>query len=233
MIPLAILAGGLGTRLYPLTTDFPKSLIPINGIPFIDYQLRNFAAAGFSRVILCTGFKSEMIESHVGNGNQFGLAIEYSRDGHERLGTGGALKKASKLLGEVFAYSYGDTLLDMDYKDAINKYFEERKLGLMTIYRQQNSSLANNVIFDGVRILKYSKSDSSQESNFIDYGFGVINSACLTKIVDEKTDLSLLLGDLAQREELAPYVALKPFYEIGSMDGIRQLEEKVGLSELH
>lgn len=233
MIPLAILAGGLGTRLYPLTTDFPKSLIPIRGIPFIDYQLHNFAAAGFSRVILCTGFKSEMIESHVGNGNQFGLSIEYSRDGYDKTGTGGALRKASKLLGEVFAYSYGDTLLDMDYRGAIDKYFEEHKLGLMTIYRQQNSSLSNNVIFDGVRILKYSKSNSSQEFNYIDYGFGVINSSCLTKIEDEEIDLSEVLTDLAQKEELAPYVAVKPFYEIGSMDGIRQLEEKAGISELY
>jgi hypothetical protein len=91
---LALLAGGLATRLRPLTSFMPKSLIHIAGEPFLAHQLRLIRAGGIREVVLCCGFLGEQIEDFAGDGSRFGLSITYSHDGPQPLGTGGALLKA-------------------------------------------------------------------------------------------------------------------------------------------
>jgi len=95
MLPVVILAGGLATRLYPITRQIPKSLIPVAGRPFIDHQLALLKEKGVNQVIICVGNLGKMIEAHVGEGSRFGLEVRYSYDGDFLLGTGGAIKKAA------------------------------------------------------------------------------------------------------------------------------------------
>jgi MurNAc alpha-1-phosphate uridylyltransferase len=228
MMPIAILAGGLGSRIYPLTSSIPKSLIQINGRPFIDIQLENLAAGGFQDVVICIGHLGEQIRSYVGAGERYGLSIEYSKDGEISLGTGGAIRNALEFLGKEFAIVYGDSLLDLHYKDVIEKYMQEKLPGLMTIYKQDEKHLRNNVAFVNGRIVKYSKSSNSDELNFIDYGFEILQSQVFENSIPEISfDLSKILEDLAETHQLAHFEAQNSFYEIGSLQGIDLLEKEM------
>ena len=101
MLPVAILAGGLASRLQPLTRHTPKSLVVVAGRPFIFHQLELLHSQGVRRVVLCVGHLGEQIEAAVGDGRRFGLDVEYSFDGSRLLGTGGALKRAIRALKPV------------------------------------------------------------------------------------------------------------------------------------
>jgi D-glycero-alpha-D-manno-heptose 1-phosphate guanylyltransferase len=107
-----ILCGGLGTRLGPLTKDTPKPMLPIGDRPFLEYVLAYLNLEGVSRVVLCTGYKSEIIENHFGS-TFAGLSIVYSRE-TEPLGTGGAVKKALNCVdSDEFFIMNGDTICDL------------------------------------------------------------------------------------------------------------------------
>ena len=116
MLPVAILAGGLATRLRPITTRIPKALVEVAGEPFIAHQLRYLKAQGISEVVMCTGYLGEMIEAVVKDGAGFGVNVKYSPDGEKLLGTGGALRQALPLLSDEFFVLYGDSFLPVDFK---------------------------------------------------------------------------------------------------------------------
>ena len=114
----AILAGGLATRLRPLTETIPKSLIDVNGEPFIAHQLRLLRENQIERVVLCVGHAGEKIQELIGDGTRFDLEVEYSFDGPKLIGTAGAVKAALPLLPDEFLVIYGDSYLDFDYQAA-------------------------------------------------------------------------------------------------------------------
>src|ERR1017187_10509359 len=115
MLPVAILAGGLGTRLRPLTTTLPKSLVEVNGEPFLVHQLRLLRGNQIEHVVVCAGYLGEMIRESIGEGQALGLRVDYAFDGPTLRGTGGASKNALPLLGEAFFVLYGDSYLPCDY----------------------------------------------------------------------------------------------------------------------
>ena len=129
MFPVAILAGGLATRMHPVTQTIPKSMIEVAGRPFIEHQLELLRAEGVKNVVLCVGHLGEMIEAHVGDGSRFGLSVRYSFDGEKLLGTGGALRRALPLLGQEFFVLYGDSYLEIAYASVQAAYRERGKAG--------------------------------------------------------------------------------------------------------
>src|SRR5215475_14377705 len=98
MLPIAILAGGLATRLRPITETIPKALVEIAGEPFLAHQLRLLRAQGYKRVVMLVGYRGEMVREFAGDGRDFGLAIDYVFDGPKLLGTAGAIAQALPLL---------------------------------------------------------------------------------------------------------------------------------------
>jgi len=224
MLPIAILAGGLATRLRPVTERIPKSLIEINGEPFLAHQLRLLAANGIRRVTLCVGFLGEMVEAWAGDGRHFGLEITYSSDAPRLLGTAGAVAKARPLLGESFFVLYGDSYLPCDYA-AVERAFERSgKLALMTVYHNRGQWDASNVRFENGRILAYDKKVRPPEMRHIDYGLGVFHAASFDEMPDEgPCDLADLYQRLLARGELAGMEVSQRFYETGSFAGIEEL----------
>lgn len=110
-----ILAGGKGKRLRPMTDYVPKPLIPINNIPIIEWQIRYLKRFGVKEVIICTGYKTEMIENYL-NMKNLGVKVIFSIE-NTPLGTGGAIKKASKLIKEKsFFVINGDIITNIDLK---------------------------------------------------------------------------------------------------------------------
>ncbi len=110
-----ILAAGKGERMRPLTLNTPKPLIPVAGVPLIEYHLGALARAGFTEVVINHAWLGEKIEAHVGNGERFGLQVTYSRE-TQPLETGGGIFQALQYLGdEPFVVVNGDIWTDYDF----------------------------------------------------------------------------------------------------------------------
>ena len=223
--PVAILAGGLATRLRPVTEKIPKALISVADQPFLAHQLRLLSDAGIRKVVLCVGHRGEMIEQTFGDGSDFGVEVSYSFDGPKLLGTGGALKKALPLLGNQFLVLYGDSYLPIDYAAPVRAFIAASKLGLMTVFRNEGRWDTSNVLFkDGV-IQSYAKNDPSPEMRHIDYGLGIFSSAALSSCPDgEAFDLAEVYQALIAQNELAGHEVNQRFYEIGSPAGLAELD---------
>ena len=221
MFSVAILAGGLATRLRPITEEIPKSLIEVAGEPFICHQLEYLRKQGINSVILCIGFLGEMIQEVVGDGSRWDMHVSYSPDGPALLGTGGALRQALPLLGEHFFILYGDSYLPIDFPDVEKIYAASGKKGLMTILKNQNRWDKSNVEFDAGQITEYNKTVIRPKMHYIDYGLGILQSTVLQAYPPRKSfDLSKVYNDLSLAGELAGYEVFERFYEIGSHQGI-------------
>jgi len=115
-----ILAGGRGKRLRPITDYVPKPLVPIKNIPIIEWQLKYLKKFGIDEVIICTGYKQEMIENHL-NMKDIGIKIKFSIE-KSPLGTGGAIKKAGKMIKDKsFFVINGDTITNINLKKLATK----------------------------------------------------------------------------------------------------------------
>lgn len=223
--PVAILAGGLSTRLQPLTEQIPKALIAVAGEPFLTHQLRLLRSAGIRKVVLCVGHLGEMIQREFADGSGVGMELAYSFDGPALLGTGGALRKALPLLGEQFLVLYGDSYLPIEYAAPARALAASGKLALMTVFPNQNRWDSSNVRFEGGEIKRYDKRERTAEMKHIDYGLGVFRAAALAPWPNEKPfDLVDVYQDLIGRKELAGFEVSQRFYEIGSREGLAELD---------
>jgi len=224
MYPIAVLAGGMATRLFPLTQEIPKSMINISGKPFIHWQLKLLSESGLKKIVLCLGVKSQLIEEYVGDGSQYGLEIRYSFDGESPLGTAGALAKALPLLGETFGVLYGDSYLEINYKSIMEFYSVQEKAGLMTIFNNTNQFDASNVELKEGLIIQYSKSNLSNRMQHIDYGFSILGRKSFRELPQNtNVDLTEVIGGLVSKGELLGYEVENRFFEIGSFQGIEDL----------
>ena len=147
----------MATRLRPITTRIPKLLVEIAGEPFFSHQIRLLKAAGLTRLVLCVGYLGEQIVERYGDGSAFGIAIEYSFDGPKLLGTGGALIQALPRLGDAFYVLYGDSYLPIDYQAVGAHFLASGRLGLMTVFENQERYDASNVWFEDGEIRVYDK----------------------------------------------------------------------------
>ncbi len=223
--PVAILAGGLATRLRPRTDDLPKALIPVADEPFLTHQLRLLHAQGLRRVVLCLGYLGEMIQAHFGAGAAYGMEIEYSFDWPQLLGTGGALRRALPSLGRQFFVLYGDSYLPTDFTRVALAFLEKGKPALMTIFKNEDQWDTSNVEFDGKELLRYNKRKPDKAMRYIDYGLSVFRPEAFNSCPAEKPfDLSELYSDLVTQEQLAGLEIKERFYEIGSIAGLIELD---------
>lgn len=228
MLPVAILAGGLATRLRPLTERVPKSLLPVAGRPFIFHQLELLRRQGIGRVVLCVGHLAGEIRSALGTGSGAGLEIEYSFDGAEPLGTGGALKQALPLLGPEFFVLNGDSYLPCPLAAIQAAYHASRRPALMTVLRNANRWDRSNVLFENGELLVYDKRSPRPDMLYIDFGLSVVSRAVFADYAAPFIDLADIYRQLALRGELAAFEVSGRFYEIGSPQGLRDAEEFLG-----
>ncbi|MGI8890871.1 MAG: nucleotidyltransferase family protein [Chthoniobacterales bacterium] len=223
--PVAILAGGLATRLRPKTETVPKAMLEVAGVPFITHQLSLLHKAGFRDVLLCAGHLGEQIESYLADGSQVGMNVQYSYDGPKLLGTGGALRKALPLLGPRFVVLYGDSYLPVDYKTIVEDFVRKNKPALMTVFKNDGHWDRSNVSFVAGQIRCYNKRKPTSEMHYIDYGLGVLTEEAFQTFADiSEFDLADLYADLVNRAQLAGCEVKNRFYEIGSPEGLTELD---------
>jgi NDP-sugar pyrophosphorylase family protein len=222
--PIAVLAGGMATRMKPLTETLPKSMLEVAGEPFIAHQLRLFAEKGIGRVVLCVGHLGETIRDFVGTGERFGLDIGYAFDGARLLGTGGALRQALPMLGEEFLVTYGDSYLDADYGFVVDAFRASSAPAMMTVFRNANRWGTSNVEFIDGRIVDYTKQPTPQMTH-IDYGLSILKAAVFADMPDGAPfDLASLYRRLIQENLMIGLEVSQRFYEIGSQAGLCELD---------
>jgi MurNAc alpha-1-phosphate uridylyltransferase len=216
MLTVVILAGGLATRLHPLTKNIPKALVPVNGEPFILKQLRYLSEQGVRRVVLCVAHLGEMIQEVVAE-RHFLIDVTYSFDGPTRLGTGGAVRKASESLSGEFFVLYGDSYLPINFNDVETAYRKSGKGALMTILKNSDRWDKSNVLWEDGRIVEYNKRTPTRGMKHIDYGLGIISKDVISRYPSDKPfDLADIYNELSLDEGLAGFEVFERFYEIGS-----------------
>lgn len=219
-----ILAGGLGSRMKPLTETLPKSLIVVENRPFIDYQLTQLATTGVTRVVLCIGHQGEQIRAHVGDGESWGLEVTYVDEGERLRGTAGALRLALAEgdLDDGFLVTYGDSFLPINFGEVWAAYQRSGMKALMTVYHNKDRWDRSNARYHAGRVLLYDKQNPAPDMRFIDYGVSVLSKVVVEKQIpsDRPSDLSQLFNELSVRGELAGFCAKTRFYEVGSPSGV-------------
>ena len=231
-LPVAILAGGLATRLRPLTEKIPKSLVEVAGEPFIVHQMELLRRNGVTHVVLCLGYLGEQVQAEIGDGSRWNMQVDYVFDGSVLLGTGGALRCALPWLGEAFFVLYGDSYLDCDYGAIETAYESSGKMGLMTVLHNKNLWDQSNVIFEDDCIRCYDKKNLVPEMEHIDYGLGILQASVLECYpADRVLDLATVYQDLLAQDHLAGYEVSQRFYEIGSPSGLQETRDYILLKE--
>ncbi len=228
---IAILAGGLATRLKGLTENQPKSMVKVRRKPFLEYQLELLHRGGIKNVVLCLGHLGKQIERHFGDGSKYGMNIKYNFE-NIPLGTAGALKKAEGLLDEVFFTIYGDSYLFLDFSLTMSYFESQNKLALMTVYKNNNHYYTNNAVVEGNLVKNFSNSERTEDMAYIEYGANIFKKKALEMVPHDKFySLNNLFPHLAERKELLAFEATERFYEIGSPRGLKEFEEYIGAME--
>jgi MurNAc alpha-1-phosphate uridylyltransferase len=227
-LPVAILAGGLGTRLGSSSANLPKALVPVAGEPFVAHQLRRLRSQGVERVVLLVGYRGEQIRDYIGSGSAFGIDIAYSFDGEKLLGTGGALRAALPLLGPRFGVTYGDSLLNLPIGTMRLAWRRSGLPAMMSVFRNMGRWDTSNVVFADGKLIVYDKRQRRPEMAYIDYGFGLLCEDVLRgHEVGETFDLADVYTDLSKRGRLAGYEVQQRFYEIGTPAGLAETENHI------
>jgi N-acetyl-alpha-D-muramate 1-phosphate uridylyltransferase len=231
-LPVAILAGGLATRLRPITEKIPKSLVEVAGEAFIVRQLDYLRRQRVRDVVLCIGYLGEMIEAVVGDGSRFGLHVSYSMDGPALLGTGGALRRAGPLLGEACFVLYGDSYLPVDFGAIETEFWASGQPALMTVLYNQDRWDKSNVLFVDGKLQEYNKRAPRPDFSYIDYGLSIVRREILESYpANQAFDLATVYHSLSLEQRLHGYEVFKRFYEIGSPSGLQEADELFRMGE--
>lgn len=222
-----ILAGGLGTRLWPVTQAVPKPMVPVAGVPYLEHQLRRLAEQSISNVVLLTGYLGEQIEEYFGDGRRLGLRLRYLRE-PSPLGTGGALREARAALEDQFLVIYGDSYLPIDYVAVYRQLEGSSALGLLVVYdnRGGDTSVRNNVDVDGsATVVRYEK-DSPDALRYVEAGVLAFRKPALD-LIPSQGAVSLekeVFPQLIARRNLIAHVTRQRFYDIGTPDRLQAIE---------
>ena len=228
-----ILAGGLGTRLRPMTESIPKPMIPIQGRPFLEHEILLLKSRGIREFVLCIGYLGEQIEDYFGTGKKLEVNIEYSHDGPDLLGPAGALKRAAPVLNDSFFVTYGDAYLRLDYQRIMDYFMRSEKLGLMVVYENKNKYGKSDLVVKDGYVTRYDKkSQGVEEMAWINFGVSALRKKALELIPAETAcGEEEFYGKLIKQRELLAYSTAERFYEIGNPNSLREFEEFISAEE--
>lgn len=233
----AILAGGRGKRLGPLTRNLPKPIVKIAGKPLLEHQIKLFRSCNIKKIILCLHYLPEKIIKHFGDGKKFGVKIKYSIE-KEPMGTAGALKNAEKLLDDAFIVMYGDNFTNISLKKL--ERFHKRKKAVATIAlcrRPASQKTSSMVLADkNLRIKKFIERPKESDSRlikgrykYVNAGIYVLEPQILKLIPKKRFDFGHELFPLLLKKKLklVGYCLPKGTYlkEIGTIEKLKAVRE--------
>ena len=232
-----ILAGGLGTRMRPITETIPKPMIAVAGKPFLEWQLALLRSGGIANALLLVAYLGEQIEEYFGHGARTGGCVEYSYE-RSALGTGGALKNAEAKLRDWFVLVNGDTYLAIDYQKLMRDFVDADSRAMIVAYEKPAmataavpaSGLPGNLgVNSNGKVIAYRKREP-EGLHHIDAGVVVLKKEVLANLpAEQKCSLEEeIYPQLIARREMRAWVTTEPFYDMGSPAGLAALEAKLG-----
>ena len=209
----------------PHTERIPKVLLEVAGEPFAVHQIKLLARHGVRRIVFCVGCMGDQVQAALGDGQRWGVQVDYIFDGPTLLGTGGALRNALPKLGEAFFVLYGDSYLECDYSAIERAFLADGKRGLMTVFRNEGKWDKSNVVCANGSIICYDKRNSRPDMQHIDYGLGALHADVFNHYPEGTVlDLAKVYMDMVAQNQLAGYEVTQRFYEIGSPSGLKDLQ---------
>jgi len=231
-----ILAGGLGTRMRPITETIPKPMITVAGKPFLQHQLELLSGAGIERALLLVAYLGQQIREYFADGAKFGCHIAYSFE-PSPLGTGGALKNAEAQLRDRFVLVNGDTYLAINYRALVSEFALANCSALIVAYKKPAevsqdspaSILPNNLGVNLYGLVTAYRKRNPEGLSHIDAGVIVLKKEILAGLrAGQQCSLEEeIYPSLIARGEMRAWVTREPFYDMGSPTGLAALEEKL------
>jgi NDP-sugar pyrophosphorylase family protein len=219
-----VLAGGKGTRLKPFTTTIPKPLLPLGDVPILEVVLQQLVCAGFDRVVITLGHLAHLFSAVIGNGNRWGISIDYCRE-EVPLGTAGSLRLIEDL-EEDFLVMNGDLLTTLNYHDLFNKHIALRAWGTIALHRREVLIDYGVIHSDGNGLLKeYIEKPTIPYT--VSMGIYVLNRKCIDFIPKHaKFDMPQLMTAMCQAGgRVACHESNCYWQDIGRLDDYQQASE--------
>lgn len=221
--PVLLMAGGLGTRLRPLTEHVPKPLLKVGNTPILETILTSFIENGFSRFYLAVNYKSEMIEAYFGDGSRWDVEIKYLHE-RKRLGTAGALYLMPKEIQEPVIVMNGDLLTKVDFGEFLDYHVSEAAVATMGV-REYSWQIPYGVIELKDGQIAHIK-EKPMHHCYVNAGMYVLSPEAVHRVSDEEyLDMpELFRGIVAEKKKTAVYPIRDYWMDIGQMDDFRQAQ---------
>lgn len=226
------LAGGMGTRLKPLTDDLPKPMVSIMGKPLLERNMIKLKNSGVDEIILSTSYKPHKIKEYFGDGAKLGLKIHYVCEDIP-LGTGGAIKNAQKFFDETFIIFNADILSNIDIIDMLKFHREKHAAVTIAVTRVENPSQYGVIEYNEelyAESFTEKPKPSEIKSNYINAGIYIFEPDVLKEIPDskvvsiERETYPLLLE---KGYPIAVYKSKEYWMDIGTIDKYRQAHRDI------
>ena len=222
----AILAGGLASRIRPLSEIVPNALVSVEDRPFLAYQLDLLRANGVRRIVLCVGHLAQKVRTYFRDGSAFGVSIEYSEDGARPLGSAGALRKARHLLDEMFFVNYSDMYLVVQYPRVWSYFRRFDKLGLLVLNQVKDDRKQGTCRVEKGLVTRFAPGEPGM--NYSDTGVCVLRREALSLVpAKRRRDLPWLFNELARRDQLIALRTESPLHSIASHEGLREFRQYI------
>jgi dTDP-glucose pyrophosphorylase len=222
---MVIMAGGKGTRLYPQTENCPKPMIKVSGKPMLEHIINRAKAEGFVNFVLAINYLGNVIEDYFGNGERFGIKIEYLRE-KTPLGTAGALTLLEPLPSSAFIVTNGDVFTDIRYGEVLDFHNINKGKATMAIKLQEWQNPFGVVKTDGLQIIGYEEKPISQ--NYINAGVYVLEPSVIKLLrKSSKYDMPEVFTILQEMNELViAYPSHEQWTDLGRLEDLVRLEKK-------
>lgn len=223
---VVILAGGLGTRLRPITERIPKPMVEVAGQPFLGYIIDWLAAHDLRRVLILLGYLGGHVQEYFGDGGRYGVNIDYVFEPMP-LGTGGAIRNAVGQLDDEFLMLFGDSYLPVDYRSVVKAFRRAPSKALMVVYDNagQDTGVPNNVLVNSMnKVVRYDKRKASTDLNYVDAG-----ALCFRRDIflglppNELVSLEeQIYPRLIKEQQMSAFVTRQRFFDIGTPERLNE-----------
>ncbi|HLD79099.1 MAG TPA: HAD-IIB family hydrolase [Candidatus Nanoarchaeia archaeon] len=203
-----IVAGGLGTRLRPLTDHAPKPLLPVRGKPIIEHVIKNLKKHGINNIVISIGYKAKQVQDYFGGGHSLGVSISYVIE-NEPLGTGGAVRLASRDLDKPFFLVWGDNLMDVNFSRMEEQFLESNASIIMALTPREDVENFGVAKLEQNKIIAFVEKPKREEapSKLINAGAFILDPVCLELLPDGRSSLEKdCFEKLAPEERIVGYI---------------------------
>ncbi len=217
-VQAAILCGGLGTRLRPLTDTMPKPMAPVNDRPFLAYLVQQLREQGITRIIMLTGYRGEMIRDYFGDGTPSGVDISYSH-GPAEWETGRRVWEARDQLADRFMLLYSDNYAPFDLDQLLACHESHGSAATVIVQAKRD---ANIRLADDGKVDLYDRTRTAPGLAFVEIGYMIVErDRVLPAIGDPDASFSVALQRLAEAGQLGALVTTDPYHSISDLERLR------------